>query len=61
MWATFKVGGIISSANPSYTASELTFQLKLGAFGSGFLEEGGVDSSKDPTDHPALILCMFPQ
>ena len=41
MWATFKVGGIISSANPSYTASELTFQLKLGAFGSGFLEEGG--------------------
>lgn len=28
LWATFRLGAIVTAANPSYTTSELAFQLK---------------------------------
>jgi acyl-CoA synthetase (AMP-forming)/AMP-acid ligase II len=32
LWANFRQGAIVSPANPSYNASELGYQLKLGKF-----------------------------
>ncbi|SCV69418.1 BQ2448_2438 [Microbotryum intermedium] len=29
LWATFRLGGMVSCANPSYTASELAYQLSM--------------------------------
>jgi acyl-CoA synthetase (AMP-forming)/AMP-acid ligase II len=30
LWATFRLGGIVTPANPSYTPTELAYQLNLG-------------------------------
>jgi len=39
VWATHRLGGVISGANPSYTASELGYQLKASGATSLFVGE----------------------
>lgn len=33
LWATHRLGAVVSCANPQYRASELTYQLDIGQFG----------------------------
>lgn len=54
LWANFRQGGIVSPANPSYNASELAYQLKIGKpTKRGFLRIG---SSSQGGDNLSLTL-----